>query len=162
MLRRGRAIHLACDWLNRREFPVTDLAEQRLQLLEAAGIDHSGVKTEFFTVWGSLAPADLEVIARDCERALLLSHTLLGVSTGQIFRPKLRRNYVFVQHQTEYAAILEVCKEQFSADRLAFLRDAVDMCFIRYGGESLRVHKSEIGLSVAKQLAEPACNNRIT
>lgn len=153
MLRRGRAIHLACDWLNRFEFPVVDLKKQRLPLLEAAGLGHSGVQSEHFRVWGSIAAPDLETIARDCERALLLAHTLFGVSSGEIFRPKRLRNYVFVKDQGEYAAMLEVCRNQFSEDRFVFLRDSVDMCFLNHGGEALRVHKSDLGLPVCRDQA---------
>ena len=153
MLRRGRAIHLACDWLNRFEFPVTDLKDQRLPLLEAAGLEHSGVQTEFYRVWGSIPIADLEIIARDCERALLLAHTLFGVSTGEIFKPRLIRNFVFVKDQGEYAAMLDVCRDQFAEDRFVFLRDSVDMCFLSHGGESLRVHKGNLGLVVCRDHA---------
>ena len=144
MLRRGRTIHLACNWLNRFPFPVTELQGQTLPLLAAAGLAHSGVASEFYKVWGTLPPADLQTIARDCERALLLSYTLLGVSTGEIFRPHRLRNFVFVKDQAEYAAMLDVCKDQFAPERFAFLRDGVDMCFLEHGGESLRVHKSDI------------------
>lgn len=153
MLRRGRAIHLACDWLNRFEFPVTNLKKERLPLLEAAGLEHSGVETEFYRVWGTIPIADLENVARDCERALLLAHTLFGVSTGEVFKPRLMRNFVFVRDQSEYAAMLEVCRDQFSEDRFVFLRDSVDMCFLSHGGESLRVHKSDLGLPVCRDHA---------
>jgi hypothetical protein len=153
MLRRGRAIHLACDWLNRFAFPVTDLKDQRLSLLEAAGVAHHGVQSEHFQVWGVLPLAELEMVARDCERALLLAHTIFGMSTGEIFQPKRLRNYVFVKGQGEYAAMLEVCKSQFAPDRFTFLRDAVDMCFLDHGGESLRVHKSDLGLAVCRDQA---------
>ncbi|MGK0202094.1 MAG: hypothetical protein ACI9S9_001159 [Planctomycetota bacterium] len=153
MLRRGRAIHLASDWLNRFEFPVTDLKDQRLPLLEAAGLAHSGVETEFYRVWGSIPVAELEIIARDCERSLLLAHTMFGVSTGEIFKPRRIRNYVFVKDQGEYAAMLDVCKSQFSEDRFLFLRDGVDMCFLNHDGESLRVHKSNLGIAVSRDHA---------
>ena len=153
MLRRGRAIHLACDWLNRRDFPVSDLKDEALPLLEAAGLAHSGVQSEFYRVWGTLPIDDLKIIARDCERALLLSLTILGVSTGEIFRPHRIRNFVFVNDQAEYAAMLEVCQSQFSEDRFVFLRDAVSMCFLEHGGESLRVHKSDLGMAVCRDHA---------
>jgi hypothetical protein len=153
MLRRGRSIHLACDWLNRHEFAVTDLEEQQLPLLEAAGLEHSGVQTEFFKVWGTLPVADLETIARDCERALMLAHAIFRVSTGEVFVPGRLRNLVFVKGQDEYAAMIDVCADQFSADRLAFLRDAVDMCFLGHSGESLRAHKSEMGMPVSRDQA---------
>lgn len=153
MLRRGRAIHLACDWLNRHDFPVTELKDQRLPLLEAAGLEHSGVATEFFKVWGTLAVTDLEIIAQDCERALLLGYTIFGVSTGEVFEPRRLRNLVFVKDQGEYAEMIEVCRNQFSEDRLKFLRDQVDMCYLDHGGESLRVYKGEMGMAVSRDQA---------
>lgn len=153
MLRRGRAIHLASDWLNRFEFPVSDLKDQRLPLLEEAGLEHRGVQTEFFRVWGTIPVTDLEVVARDCERALLLAHTVFGVSSGELFKPRLIRNYVFVKGQGEYAAMLDVCQDQFDEDRFVFLRDSVDMCFLDHDGEPLRVHKGDLGLAVCRDHA---------
>jgi len=153
MLRRGRAIHLACDWLNRHDFPVTELKDQRLPLLEAAGLEHSGVASEFFKVWGTLPVADLEIIAQDCERTLLLAQTIFGVSTGEMFEPKRIRNLVFVKDQGEYAEMIEVCRNQFTEDRLKFLRDHVDMCYLNHGGESLRVYKGELGMAVSRDQA---------
>lgn len=153
MLRRGRAIHLACDWLRRTQFPVQELTGRRLPLLEAAGLPHQGVQSEFFKVWGTLPVESLTTIAMDCERALLLVQTLLGVSTGEVFHPKRIRNLVFVGGQGEYAAVIDVCKSQFTPDRLAFLRDVVDMCFLQHGGESLRVHKSDLGMDVCRDIA---------
>jgi len=50
MLRRGRALFLACDWLNRAEFEVELLPDARLPLLEAAGLAHAGVRSEHFHV----------------------------------------------------------------------------------------------------------------
>ncbi|MCK5940421.1 MAG: hypothetical protein KAI24_00520, partial [Planctomycetes bacterium] len=153
MLRRGRAIHLACDWLNRTEFPVEELADARLPLLEAAGVPHSGVRSEHFTVWGSLPVGTLVLLARDCERSLLLARTWFGVSTGRAFAPRRIRNAVFVQSQGEYAATMEVCRGAFTEDRFRFLRDDVDMCFLDHGGESLRLYKGELGLAVNRDNA---------
>ena len=153
MLRRGRAIHLACDWLNRTEFPVRGLEDGRLPLLEAAGIEHVGVASEHFQVWGSLPVETLTTLARDCERALLLCRTWFGVSTGEVFEPARVRDLVFVGDQGEYAATMEVCRGAFSEDRFAFLRDQVDMCFLEHGGASLRVYKGELGLSVCRDNA---------
>lgn len=150
MLRRGRAIHLACDWLNRHEFAVEELKDERLPLLEAAGLEHSGVQSEFYRVWGTLPVDELVVLAQDCERSLLLAHTMFGVSTGELFEPRRHRNFVFVNDQGEYAELVEICKGQFSPERLRFLRDDVDMCFLDHGGERLRVHKGGMGLPVAR------------
>ncbi|MGC6489360.1 MAG: hypothetical protein ACON4Z_17065, partial [Planctomycetota bacterium] len=153
MLRRGRALHLACDWLNRTEFPVEVLEEERLPLLEAAGLEHGGVRSEHFCVWGSLPLETLELLARDCERSLLLARTWFGVSTGEVFRPRRLRDVVFVRDQSEYAATMEVCRGAFSEDRFVFLRDQVDMCFLEHDGASLRVYKGELGLAVNRDNA---------
>jgi len=153
MLRRGRAIHLACDWLNRHEFAVQELEDKQLPLLEAAGLEHAGVQSEFYQVWGTLPVEDLEIIARDCERALLLARAIFRVSTGEVFTPSRIRHFVFVKDQAQYSEVLNVCAEQFTADRLAFLRDAVDMCFLDHGGLSLRVHKADMGMAVSRDQA---------
>lgn len=153
LLRRGRALHLACDWLNRADFPVTVTQEARLPLLEAARVDHVGVRSEHFYVWGSLPVDTLTQLAQDCERALLLFRSWFGVSTGAVLAPAQVRNLVFVANKAEYTATMEVCREAFSADRFAFLRDHVDMCFLEHGGESLRVYKSELGLDVCRDNA---------
>ena len=153
MLRRGRALHLACDWLNRAAFPVAVLEDERLPLLDAAGVEHAGVSSEHFLVWGSLPIETLELLAADCERSLLLARTWFGVSTGAVFRPQRRRDLVFVKDQSEYAATMEVCRGAFTEDRFRFLRDQVDMCFLEHGGASLRVYKGELGLAVNRDNA---------
>ncbi|MFN3241016.1 MAG: hypothetical protein ACE37K_05815 [Planctomycetota bacterium] len=153
MLRRGRALFLACDWLNRTAFPVEQMPDGRLPLLEAAGLTHSGVRSEHFEVWGTLPVATLTELALDCERSLLLSRTWFGVSPGHVFEPKRIRNLVFVQNQGEYAATMEVCRGAFQEDRFRFLRDEVDMCFLEHGGQSLRVYKGELGMAVNRDNA---------
>lgn len=153
MLRRGRAIFLACDWLNRTEFPVVEMQDARLPLLEAAGLEHGGVRSEHFEVWGTLPAETLTALAQDCERSLLLSRTWFGVSPGYVFEPKRIRNLVFVQNKGEYAATMEVCRGAFSDDRFRFLRDEVDMCFLEHGGQSLRVYKADMGMAVNRDNA---------
>ncbi|MEC9047857.1 MAG: hypothetical protein VYA51_07575 [Planctomycetota bacterium] len=153
MLRRGRAIHLASDWLIRTEFDVQEMVDARLPLLEAAGVEHAGVRTEHFQVWGALPLETLMTLAQDCERSLLLFRTWFGVASGSVAQPKRLRNLVFVQNQSQYAATMEVCRGAFSADRFAFLRDHVDMCFLEHNGESLRVYKGELGLAVCRDNA---------
>ena len=153
MLRRGRAIRGAVDWLNRQSFPVEPLRERRLDLLEQASIAHVGVQSEFFTVWGSLPIDQLETIACDCERSLLLAHTLFAVSGGQVFTPARRRNLVFCADQAQYEAAMAVVENQFSPERFRFLRDEVDQCFVEHGGESLRLHKVVDQFAVARDQA---------
>ncbi|MFK7740053.1 MAG: hypothetical protein AB8H80_06980 [Planctomycetota bacterium] len=152
MLRRGRRIKQACDWLNETEFPTKELTGT-LPLLEGAGLEHRGFETEFFQVWGTRSADELKRLAQDCERALLLCHTLFSVSDGELFVPVRRRNLVFLRGAGEYSTVLDACSSQFSADRLQFLRDVVDQCYLQSGGESLRVHKGENGLPVCQDQA---------
>ncbi len=153
MLRRGRALHLASDWLNRAEFGVEQRPDARLPLLEAAGLPHAAARSEHFHVWGTLPLETLTQLAQDCERSLLLFRTWFGVSTGEVLTPRRVRDLVFVQDQSQYAATMEVCRGAFSADRFAFLRDEVDMCFLEHGGASLRVYKGDLGLAVNRDNA---------
>lgn len=153
MLRRGRALYLASDWLVRTEFPVAVMEDARSPLLDAAGVEHVGVRSEHFQVWGSLAQETLELLAQDCERSLLLFRTWFGVSPGYVAQPERLRNLIFVEDQSQYAATMEVCRGSFSEDRFVFLRDNVDMCFLQHSGESLRVYKGELGLAVCRDNA---------
>ena len=153
MLRRGRAIRGAVDWLNRTEFAVEVLAEERLPLLEAAQVPHLGVRSEHYTVWGSLPQAELITVAMDCERALLLAHALFGVSTGEPFRPRKHRDLVFTSNADEYAAALGVCRDQFDEERFRFLRDEVEQCFVTHESEPLRLHKAHLGLAATRDQA---------
>lgn len=153
LLQHGRAIRGAVDWLNRTPFPVQVLEGQPCALLAAAGIQHTGVQSEFFRVSGSLPVAELQAVAQGCERALLLAQTLFGVAGGEPFRPQLIRTYVFVRNQAEYEAALQVCKDQFTTDRYEFLRTGVDQCFVEHQGAAIRLHKSEGGVEVAQDQA---------
>jgi hypothetical protein len=153
MLRRARAIQGAVEWLNRTPFPAAPLGDRRHGLLEGAGIQHTGVRSASFEVWGSIPIEDLQVIAADCERALLLAHTLFGTALGEPFVPRRRRNLLFVATAEEYASVLQACRGQFDAERLRFLTDEVDQCFVDHQGQSLRLHKAALGLPVARDQA---------
>ncbi|MGB3969698.1 MAG: hypothetical protein WBO45_23385 [Planctomycetota bacterium] len=152
MLRRARTIRTACDWLNRTAFPVADEAGKHA-LLTAAKVEHIGVRSEHFAVWGNLPPADLRQIAADCERALLLAHTLLGTWRGSVFVPARRRDMVFVHQPAQYAAILDQCASQFEAARLQFLKGEVDQAFVEHGGRQLRLHKAHLGIEASRDQA---------
>ncbi|MCB9878216.1 MAG: hypothetical protein H6835_11515 [Planctomycetes bacterium] len=153
MLRRSRAIRGAVDWLNRQQFPVQDIGDRRQPLLEAAGIAHSGVQSEHYQVWGPMSHDDLATLAQDCERSLLLAHTLFGTSLGEPFHPRRLRNLVFTADQEQYTAALTVCRGQFDQSRFEFFRDVVDQCFVSHGGEDLRLHKLVEGMPVARDQA---------
>ncbi|MBL8751697.1 MAG: hypothetical protein JNK15_00235 [Planctomycetes bacterium] len=149
MLRRGRAIRGASDWLMRTPFPVTELSDKH-PLLAAANVTHTGVKSRHYTIWGNLSPDDLKTLAMDAERSLLLCRTLFGTSRGMLFQPVLFRDMVFVRQTKEYHAVLDQCANQFDAQRLAFLKNDVDQAFLAAGKQFLRLHKADIGLDAAR------------
>lgn len=153
MLRRARTIRGACDWLRRTEFPTTTLGEAKHPLLAAAKIAHTGVRSEHFEVWGTLAPADMQTLAQDCERALLLAYTLCGTWRGTIFVPVQMRNMVFLHDAASYVAVLDQCADQFEASRLQFLENDVDQAFVQSAAGPLRVHKAHLGLEASRDQA---------
>jgi hypothetical protein len=153
MLRRARTIRGACDWLRRTEFPVRVVDGEKQPLLVAAKVEHVGVRSEHFAIWGTLAPADLTVIAQDCERALLLAHTLMGTYTGVAFTPVRTRDMVFVHDAGKYGAVLDACADQFDAVRLQFLKNDVDQAFVDSAAGPLRLHKAHLGLEASRDQA---------
>ena len=152
MLRRARTIRGACDWLRRTDFPAAAIEDQH-PLLAAAKVPHQCVRSEHFTVWGTRPPADLLVLAADCERALLLAHTLFGAHGGSAFVPARRRDLVFLVDPAHYAAVLDACADQFDAARLHFLKNDVDQAFVDSSTGPLRVHKAHLALDASRDHA---------
>lgn len=153
MLRRARTIRGACDWLRRTSFPTKDLGAGQLPLLAQAKVVHTGVRSEHFEVWGTLPPTELQTIAMDCERALLLARTLFGTWRGSSFVPRRLRNMVFLHDAGHYGAVLDQCADQFDAQRLQFLKNDVDQAFVETPTGSLRVHKAHLGLDASRDQA---------
>ena len=152
MLRRARAIRGACSWLVRAQLPVSMRDGEHHELLAAAKVAHQGARSAHFTVWGMLPPAELQLIAQDCERALLLSLMLMGTSTGEVFVPARRRDIAFLD-DAAYEAVLDRCADQFDAQRLQFLKKDVDLAYVEHGGVSLRIVKSRHGLEASRDQA---------
>ncbi len=150
MLRRARAIRGACDWLRRADIPTFEMGDRKHPWLEAVNVPHVGVRSQHFEVWGTLPPADMKVLAQDCERALLLTHTLFGTWRGSMFVPTRTRTMVFVHSFEVYAAMLDLCADQFDAARLAFLKTDVDQAFVQYEKQDLRLHKAHLGLDASR------------
>jgi hypothetical protein len=141
VLRRGRAIRGACEWLNRHEFPVVEVKGEPHPLLAQCKIEHTTLRTRHFSVWGTLPTADLMLIAADAERALLLARRLFDGVDGRVLVPRIHRDLVYLHDPAAYAAVLDACRDQFDAERLRFLRDEVQLAFVRQGDGWLRVHK---------------------
>lgn len=153
MLRRGRTIRSACDWLRRSQPAIEDLGSAKHPLLERAKVPHIGVRSEHYVVWGNLSPEELTTIAMDCERAMLLALTMFGTWRGAPTTPAVHRDMVFVRDPAQYVAILRQCADQFDAARLAFLENEVHQAFLSHGDQLLRVHKAVLGLDAARDQA---------
>ncbi len=148
MLRRSRAISGACEWLHRARFPVTSLGDTKHPVLAAAGVAHTGVRSEHFQIFGALPEPQLQKLAEYAERALLLCHTLFGTSTGEAFAPARTRGILFVAGPEQYQKVLDSAASQFDADRLAFLK-TLDQAFLDADGASWRLYNVVQGEDVA-------------
>ncbi|MCA8966781.1 MAG: hypothetical protein KDC48_18010, partial [Planctomycetes bacterium] len=144
MLRRAWTIRGAVEWLLRKEFAVEPIKGEE-PLLAKAGLPHMGVRSEHFAVWGTLPEAQLRLVAVFAERSYLLCHTLLGTSEGDTFHPVRMRDLVFVSNDADYVKVLDLCADQFDAGRLAFLKQYVDMAFVKSGGRDVRFVKTNGG-----------------
>ncbi|MEO6594442.1 MAG: hypothetical protein ABIP94_06795, partial [Planctomycetota bacterium] len=145
MLRRARAIRGGVDWLLRKEFDVQKIEGQTQPLLERAGIGHHGFRSEHFEIWGTLPEAQLRLVGQFVERALLLCYTLLGTTEGAPFEPMAQRELVFVADDVAYGKVIDLCKDQFDAARLQFLKKDVDLAFLMDGDRMLRFYKTNGG-----------------
>jgi tetratricopeptide (TPR) repeat protein len=139
LLRRGRRIHQSVAYLLQREFPTTAI-DGRQPLLEKAGIAHHGVASRHFRVWGSLPTGHLQQAAQHAERALALAQTLFDGSGGACFAPGDFRDMLWVADRGHYHRVLDACSDQFSAERLAFLKDDVELAFVSSGSDVLRLY----------------------
>ena len=144
MLRRAWTIHGAVEWLLRKEFPIDAIVGEE-PLLAKAGLPHQGVRSEHFAVWGTLPEAQLRLVATFAERSFLLCHTLMGTTEGDTFHAVRMRDLVFVANDADYKKVLDLCADQFDAGRLAFLKDSVDMAFVRSGERDVRFVKTNGG-----------------
>lgn len=148
MLRRARAIRGAVEWLHRAPFHAEVMKGEQHPLLTAANIDHLGVRSEHFEVWGAMPEALLLKLAQYAERSLLLCHTMFGTANGEAFVPVRLRNMVFVPSVEQYHRILDTSASQFDAGRLQFLKE-IDQAFVDSNGKSVRVYKIVNGEDVA-------------
>lgn len=141
-LRRGRAIAQACDYLRRMPVAVERIpAAERQPLLAGAGVNHHGVRSAHFAVWGNLPVDALVAAAEVAERSLLLSRTLFGVCEGRIFAPRFVRDMIWVADRPTYGRVLDACADQFPGpDRLRFLKEDVELSFLTVGQEVVRLY----------------------
>ena len=142
LLRRARTIGGAVDWLVRTPFATTKTVGTH-PLLAPLGVPHTGFRTEHFEIWGTLPEPQLQELAEYAERAFWLTHTLFGTSTGEVFTPVRRRQFVFAHTTEVYAAVLDHNAAQFTPDRLAFLKaEGMDQAFVEHRGVQWRLYRA--------------------
>lgn len=143
MLRKSRAIRQSVTFLKKTAFEITKLEGRKHAILQKAALQHSGVATRNFEVWGTLSESKLRSAAEHAERCLSLCQTLFGTSSGEIFRPRRVCNLVLVSTKADYEKVLNACADQFPPDRLAFLRDQVQLAFLNVGDEVVRCFRTD-------------------
>ncbi len=141
-LRRGIAIRGAVEYLHRHEFTVERMDGGKHPLLERAGVPHTGYRTENYRIWGALPGTQLQEVAAHCERALALCRTLFGVTTGEPFFPRGYRTLILVTDEKVYHKVLDQCADQFTPERLQFLKEHVDLAFLKHDGGQVRFIKT--------------------
>lgn len=151
LLRRARSLRGAVDWLHRSTVRAEVVQGGQHSLLTAANVNHIGVRTDHFEVWGSMPEATMVKLAQYVERTLLLVQTLMGTSTGQVYEPIYVRHVIVVPSAEHYNQVLDACASQFQADRLAFVK-SLDLAFVSSGGKSIRVYKCSLGEELALDL----------
>jgi tetratricopeptide (TPR) repeat protein len=130
LVRRGRAITQAIAFLKQWEPRIAPIQREH-PVLKKAGLACTCVQSDHFTVFGTMPPDKLLLAARFAERALLLSRALFGTAGGAVFEPKLMRSIVCCGDKGSYHRVLDACAEQFDKDRLAFLKEYVELAFTR-------------------------------
>jgi tetratricopeptide (TPR) repeat protein len=140
MLRRSRAIRGAVEYLKQKQFPMRSLDDEKHPLLEKAGIAHQGVATEHFRAHGAIPVSQLQQAVQYAERSLLLARTLFGTSQGHVFTPKRQLDMLFLGDRPTYARTVDACQDQFEPDRLEFLKELVDLAFLKVGNATVRAY----------------------
>ena len=144
MLQRARGIRLAVDWLKRREFVVSPLAD-KCPILTKAEVQHHAVRSQHFQVHGNLPVEKLVLFAEYCERSLALCRTLFGTAGGAVFTPVQVRNVLVASDRATYQKVIDACADQFDQSRLAFLRNDVSLAFLDRGKERVRLYLLDKG-----------------
>ena len=139
IVRRGRAITQAVAFLKQWE-PRLAPIEREHPVLKKAGLACGCVQSDHFTVFGTIPPDKLLLAARFAERALLLSRVLFGTAGGAVFEPRLVRNIVCCGDKGSYHRVLDTCADQFGKERLAFLKEYVELAFVDVDGDVQRVY----------------------
>lgn len=139
MLRRGRAFAQGVEFLRGYE-PAVAPAEGQNPLMQKAGIAHQGMRTDHFVVWGALPPERLKLAAQAAERGLLLSRLMFTNADGERFVEKKHHDILWTADRAVYQKTLDAAAEQFDRERLRFLKEDVELAFVRVGNDYQRLY----------------------
>lgn len=140
LLRRSRAIRLAVEYLTARTVPIQPIKGRQHPVLEKAKVAAQGFATEHFEFWGTIPADKLQLAAQWAERSLLLSRTLMPIAEGQLWSPRSVRSYCWVDDRATYQQIVTAHASQLGAkERLRFLCDDVELCFLQVGSSECRL-----------------------
>jgi len=139
MLRRGRSLKQAVEFLLAWEPPMEPIAEPE-PVMQAAGVPCIGVATPHFRIHGAVAPERLRLAAASAERALLLARLMFANQGGERFEPKKRYDILWTSDRAAYKKVLDACRSQFTPDRLRFLQEDCDYAFVQSGDKHLRLY----------------------
>jgi hypothetical protein len=153
LLRRSRTIRLALDYLKRKAIATEPTKSKTLELLEGAKLAHRGVASAHFQVWGTMQEKDLVLAAQFAERSLLLARTLFGTASGSIFVPATLRDIIMVSDRGAYGQVLDACASQFDAERLKFLKESVEISYVKAGERELRLYLINAGVPLLQDQA---------
>ncbi len=139
MLRRGRSLKQAVEFLLAWEPPMEEIAEPE-PVMQAAGVPCIGLATPHFRLHGAVAPERLRLAAASAERALLLARLMFANQGGERFEPKKRYDILWTADRAAYKKVLDACRAQFTPDRLRFLQEDCDYAWVQSGDKHLRLY----------------------
>lgn len=136
ILRKSRAIRLAAEFLVARTVTVTPIQGRQHPIFEKAKVAAHGFATDHFEFWGTLPDDKLQLAAQWAERALLLSRTLFGTADGTPWQPKQVLQFCWVNNRQTYQQVIDAHGSMLGdKERVRFLRDDVELCFVPFGRE---------------------------
>ncbi len=139
ILRRSRAIRDGVRFLAAWEPHVEELTG-KLPLAERAGVAAVGLRTRHFEYWGNIPAADLRAAILWAERTRLLAHAVFDGVGGERWVPRKTLTALFVPDKVAYHRLLDACSAQFDADRLQFMKEQVQLTFLKDGKDEIRAH----------------------
>jgi hypothetical protein len=140
ILRKSRAIRLAAEFLVARTVVVTPIQGRQHPIFEKTKVAAHGFATDHFEFWGTIPDDKLQLAAQWAERSLLLSRTLFGVAGGAPWQPKQVLQFCWVHNRQTYQQVIDAHGSLLGdKERVRFLRDDVELCFVPFGRDFCRL-----------------------